>query len=224
MVTLTELVTSFTLGVVTPLTAVCVVPLYPGFVAYVANQRDGGLSVGRVGTLVAAGVLLFMTVFGVLFTTLLEVSLTKAIGVVSPVAFGVLGVASLFLLADVEIGAALPTVEPPQSEYPALSALGYGFFFGGIVIPCNPGFIGIFLSRALLFQNPVGSLSNFYAFGFGIAAPLVGLAVVSTPWQNRVVSVLTGHQSLINRATGAVMLAVSLYYLTVVFGVIPLPV
>ena len=223
MVGVSELATSFALGVATPLTAVCVVPLYPGFVAYVANQRDGGLSVGRVGALVAVGVLLFITLFGVVFTTVLEVSLTNVVGVVSPIAFGVLGLASLTLLADVDVGTALPAVDPPQSNHPVLAAVGYGFFFGGIVVPCNPGFIAIFLSRALLFRDPVGSLANFYAFGFGIAAPLVGLSVASAPWQDRIVSGLTNHRSLVNRATGAVMLTVSVYYLTVVFDVIPLP-
>ena len=224
MAGLSELATSFALGVATPLTAVCVLPLYPGFVAYVANQRDGGLLVSRVGVLVAGGVLAFMTVFGVLFTTVLELSLTNVIGVVSPIAFGLLGVASLFLLADVDLAGVLPTIEPPQTNHPIASAFGYGFFFGAIVIPCNPGFIAIFLSRALLFRDPVGSLANFYAFGTGIAAPLVALAVVSAPWQDRIVAGLTSHSSLVNRATGTLMLAVSVYYLTVVFEVVPLPV
>jgi cytochrome c-type biogenesis protein len=30
--------TSFFLGLITPLTAVCVLPLYPGFITYLANQ------------------------------------------------------------------------------------------------------------------------------------------------------------------------------------------
>lgn len=222
MVTATQLVGSFALGLATPLTAVCVLPLYPGFLAYLSNQTgEVRLPIGGLAGLVAAGVLSFMLLLGLLFTTVLEASLTNVIGVVSPVAFGLLGVASLFLLADVELGRFLPTVEPPQARHPVASAFGYGFFFGAIVVPCNPGFIAVFFARAFLFTDPVGSLAHFGAFGGGIAAPLVGLAAVSDRWQQRVLGTLTRHRSQVNRATGAVMLAVAVYYLVFVFRVVP---
>lgn len=215
---------SFALGLATPLTAVCVLPLYPGFLAYLSNRGDDvRLPIGLLGGLVAAGVLAFMLLLGLLFTTVLETSLTNVVGVVSPVAFGLLGAASLLLLADVEVGQYLPSVEPPGASHPAASAFGYGFFFGAIVIPCNPGFVAVFFARAFLFSDPVGSLLNFLAFGGGIAAPLLALAVVSDRWRSRVTGTLTAHRSLVNRATGAVMLAVSVYYLVVVFGVVPVP-
>lgn len=217
----TQLAGSFALGLATPLTAVCVLPLYPGFLAYLSNQStDGPRSTGLLATLVATGVLSFMAATGLVFTTVLETSLTAVVGVVSPVAFGVLGVASLLLLADVEVGRLLPAVTPPQSRHPLASAFGYGFFFGAIVVPCNPGFVAVFFARAFLFGDPAGSLLHFLAFGGGIAAPLVALALVSDRWQSRVLTALTRHRSLVNRATGAVMLAVAVYYLVVVFGVV----
>jgi cytochrome c-type biogenesis protein len=221
MVSTAQLASSFGLGLATPLTAVCVLPLYPSFLAYLSNQRETRLPISALAGLVAAGVLAFMLAVGLVFTTLLESSLTRVVGVVSPVAFGLLAVASLLLLADVEFQRFLPSVEPPQSTHPVASAFGYGFFFGAIVVPCNPGFVAVFFARAFLFSDPVGSLLNFLAFGSGIAAPLVALAVVSDRWQTRVVRTLTGHRTLVNRATGAVMLAVSVYYLVVVFGVGP---
>jgi cytochrome c-type biogenesis protein len=158
----------------------------------------------------------------VLFTAVIEISLTNVIGIVSPAAFGLLGLVSLLLLADVDLGAVLPAMEPPQSRHPVGSAFGYGFFFGAIVVQCNPGFIGVFFARSFPFTDPVGSLLNFLAFGGGIAAPLVALAVISDRWRSAVLSLLTGRQSLINRATGAVMLAVALYDLVYVFQVGPL--
>jgi cytochrome c-type biogenesis protein len=220
MVTAAQLGSSFALGLATPLTAVCVLPLYPSFLAYLSNQRETHLPISLLALLVAGGVLTFMLALGLVFTTLLESSLTRIIGVVSPVAFGLLGVVSLLLLADVEFTHLFPAVDPPQSTHPVASAFGYGFFFGAIVVPCNPGFIAVFFARAFLFSDPAGSLLNFLAFGAGIAAPLVGLAVVSDRWQSRVLRTLTGHQSLVNRVTGAVMLAVSVYYLVFVFGVV----
>ena len=222
MASLTALGGSFALGLATPLTAVCVLPLYPSFLAYLSNQSaERRRSISVLGTLVAAGVLSFMLALGLVFTTALESSLTNVIGVVSPIAFGLLLVGSLLLLADVEFGRLFPTVDPPQSTHPVASAFGYGFFFGAIVVPCNPGFVAVFFARAFLFSDPAGSLLNFLAFGAGIAAPLVGLAAVSDRWQSRVLGTLTGHQSVVYRVTGAVMLAVSVYYLVFVFGVGP---
>lgn len=223
MVTASQLGSSFALGLATPLTAVCVLPLYPSFLAYLSNQaEERRLSGTLLSLLVASGVISFMLVVGLLFTTVLETSLTTVVGVVSPVAFALLGLGSLLLLADIEFSKFLPTVQPPQSSHPIASAYGYGFFFGAIVVPCNPGFIAVFFARAFLFSDPAGSLLNFLAFGTGIAAPLVILATVSDRWQSRVMRTLTGNQSLINRVMGALMLAVSVYYLVFVFEVVPL--
>lgn len=223
MVTTAQLGASFALGLATPLTAVCVLPLYPSFLAYLSNQsEEARLPISYLGVLVAAGVLAFMLALGLVFTTLLESSLTTVVGVVSPVAFGLLAVGSLLLLADVEFTHLIPTMDPPQASHPVAAAFGYGFFFGAIVVPCNPGFIAVFFARAFLFSDPIGSLLHFLAFGGGIAAPLVALAIVSTRWQRRVLAALTGHRSLVNRVTGAVMLTVSVYYLVFVFGVVSL--
>jgi cytochrome c-type biogenesis protein len=217
-----QLASSFALGLATPLTAVCVLPLYPSFLAYLSNQSaERRLPISLLSVLVATGVVSFMLALGLVFTTILESSLTNVIAVVSPIAFGLLTVGSLLLLADVEFGHLFPTVEPPQASHPVASAFGYGFFFGAIVVPCNPGFIAVFFARAFLFTDPVGSLLHFLAFGGGIAAPLVVLATVSDRWQSRVMATLTGHQSLVNRVTGAIMLVVSVYYLVFVFGIVP---
>jgi cytochrome c-type biogenesis protein len=37
-----NLAASYLLGLATPLTAVCVLPLYPGFIAFLSNRRQEG--------------------------------------------------------------------------------------------------------------------------------------------------------------------------------------
>ncbi len=217
---LAEVATSFTLGLATPLSAVCVIPLYPGFLAFLANQSDDAPSIAVLGGLVAGGVILFMTAVGIVFTTLLETSLTVVVETVSPVAFGLLAILGVVLLADLHPQSRLPTVEPPQSRYPSLSALGYGAFFGAIVLPCNPGFISVFFARAFLFTDPVVSLANFGAFGVGMGTPLLAFGLVSEPWRDRVLSLLTGHRRAVDAGSGLLLLAISLYYLVVVFEVV----
>jgi cytochrome c-type biogenesis protein len=60
-----------------------------------------------------------------------------------------------------------------------LTAFLFGFFFGAIVIPCNPGFIAAFFARALLVDNVVSSMSNFLFFGIGLSFPLLVFSVIS---------------------------------------------
>jgi cytochrome c-type biogenesis protein len=214
-----EVATSFALGLATPLSAVCVVPLYPGFLAFLSNQGEAAPSVATLSAIVAGGVIAFMTVVGVVFTTLLQSSLTAVVEVVSPIAFGVLAVLGVVLIADLHPQSRLPTVEPPQTRYPSASAFAYGAFFGAIVLPCNPGFISVFFARVFLFADPVASVANFGAFGVGMAAPLLGFGIVSEPWRDRVLGALTRHRRGVNLVTGSVLLAVSAYYLVVVFAV-----
>jgi cytochrome c-type biogenesis protein len=170
--------------------------------------------------LVAVGVIGFMTAVGLVFTTLLESSLTAVIEMLSVPAFAVLAVFGVVLLADLHPQARLPTVEPPQTQYPALSALAYGAFFGAIVLPCNPGFISLFFARVFLFADPLASLANFGAFGVGMATPLLVFAVVSEPKREWVLGVLTGNRRVVNAVTGAVLLGISVYYLLFVFEVL----
>jgi len=222
----------FLLGLATPLSAVCVVPLYPGFVAYLSAQSGGstdptrtddaggsGHSPAVLGVLVLAGVLAFMLLLGLLFSTVLQASLTGVIGVVSPVAFGLLALVSVALIADLDVFARAPAVEPPQTSHPAATAVLYGFFFGAIVVPCNPGVISFALARQFLVTAPVEKLLVFFAFGLGIGTPLLALALVSEAAGRRVTRLLARHRRAINVGTGVVMLAVSLYYLTRVFDV-----
>ncbi len=217
---LSAVVTSFSLGLATPLSAVCVIPLYPGFLAFLSSQEEDAPPVAVLGILVATGVVGFMGAVGVVFTTVLGASLTGVVEVVSPVAFALLGVVGVALVVDVHPWSRLPTAEPPQTRSPSLSALAYGAFFGAVVLPCNPGFIAVFFARSFLFADPVSSLANFGAFGVGMATPLLAFAFAAEPWRNRVLGALTTHRRVVDATSGVVLVAVSLYYLLVVFEVL----
>ncbi len=224
---LTELGSAFVLGVMTPLTAVCVLPLYPGFLTFLTNQLDADAertTYALLGVTVAAGVVLFMLLVGLLFTTVLQQSLTRVVGTVSPVAFGILAVIGVLLVLDVEIGQVFPQQQVPRTGRPLVDSFGFGFFFGAIVLPCNPAFIAAFFARSLLVQSPVTNLLAFTAFGLGIGAPLFTFSLASAQWSTQVVQTLVTYRTRINRVSGIVLLAVALYYLMYVFQVIPVTV
>ncbi len=216
--TLARLVELFLLGVATPLTAACVVPLYPAFLAYLADVGEQTRSIALLGVLVVADVLSFMALVGVVFATILETSLSVVVEVVSPVAFVVLGTVRAVLVVAPSGFARLPTVEPPHSRSPTLSAFGYGFFFGAIVIPCNPGLLALFFARTpVLFDSFLESVLGFLAFGLGIGAPLLAFALLSEPYSRRVTRTLARYSAPLNRVVGVVLVVVSAYYLVVVF-------
>jgi cytochrome c-type biogenesis protein len=217
----------FWLGVATPLTAVCVLPLYPGFISYLASagvDEDGrSRSPLVLGLLVVAGVISFMAAVGFVFVTVLGTGVESGfVGRFSPWAFGILGVVGFVLAVSPSGFSRLPSVEPPHTSYPRLSAFGYGFFFGAIIIPCNPGFVGLFFARqSVLFETAAANMLGFLAFGVGIGAPLLTFAVVSEPVGRRVTTTLARYSEQINRVVGVVLVLIAVYYLVFVFTVIP---
>jgi cytochrome c-type biogenesis protein len=216
----------FWIGVVTPLTAVCVLPLYPAFISYLASAGDDGgqrRSPALLGVLVVAGVISFMAVAGYLFVVVLEIGIEGGfVGRFGPWVFAVLGMVGAVLLVDPAGFSRLPSFEPPHTERPYASAFGYGFFFGGVIIPCNPGFIGLFFARqAVLFEGAVQNMVGFLSFGLGIGAPLLAFALLSESLGRRLTRTLARYSNPINRAVGGFLLLVAGYYLTFVFAVVP---
>ena len=185
--------TAFLLGLLTPLTAVCVLPLYPGFLAYLSNRAK---QVGKTGLVllslvVVAGVITFMLLLGLLFTFILEVSLTKVIGIVSPIAFGLLGLISILLIFNVDFSRLFPKLQGPTSKNPYLEGFLFGFSFGAIIIPCNPAFIAALFVKGLTTTQAASNIIQFVVFGFGIGAPLIVLAALSSTASGKIISFLT---------------------------------
>jgi cytochrome c-type biogenesis protein len=223
MALFSEIFTSFVLGLLTPIGAVCVLPLYPGFLAYLANKlspKTEKKTFIYLGSLVVLGVITFMLLLGLVFTTFLQVSLTNVVGIVSPIAFFILAVISLLLIFDVDVGRFLPQIQSPSVKNPLLSAFAYGFFFGAIVIPCNPSFIAILFTRSLLMSNFFVNIMNFLFFGFGIGFPLLLLSLVSASRGQQLIDFLTKYKRKINLIAGIIMLSISIYYLVFVFRII----
>jgi cytochrome c-type biogenesis protein len=218
-----NIIESFILGLLTPLTAVCVLPLYPGFLSFLSSKFSPDVSkktYALFGAVISLGVIVFMLLFGLIFTTLLGDSLTKWIGIISPIAFGILGVVSLLLIFDYDFSKFIPKPKTSTEGNPLKSGFVFGFFFGAIVLPCNPGFIALFLARTTLVQDFVGSMSNFLAFGIGLSAPLLLFSLVTFEWSSKIIGFMTKYKTWINRIAGLIMLGISIYYLFFVFKIV----
>ncbi len=221
---LADLGTAFVLGLLTPLGAVCVLPLYPVFLVYLSSQlsekeanRKGIIIL--FGLVITAGVILFMLLLGLVFTTILEVSLTNIIGIISPIAFGILLIISLLLIFNVDVGRFLPRGQTPITKNPWTSAFAYGFFFGAIVVPCNPLFIAALFTRTISAVGFVENILRFLFFGIGIGFPLLVIAGISSTATDAIIGFLTRYKRIINLIAGLIMLVISVYYLVFVFRV-----
>jgi len=176
---------AFLLGLATPLGAVCVLPIYPGFLIYLSSQISGNgggrKTIFLFGVIISSGLIIFMLLLGLVFTTILEISLTSVVQIISPIAFGILLVISLVLIVtgilalvsniDIDIWRFLPKGRVPVvgNRNPWVSAFVYGFFFGAIVVPCNPGFIAILFARAVSTVDFLQNVFRFLLFGIGVA-------------------------------------------------------
>ena len=213
---------AFILGVLTPITAVCVLPLFPGFLAFLANQTklNTKYATALFGAIVALGVIVFMFLFGLIFSTLFEVSLTSVIGIITPIAMGLLLFVSILLIFNVDIARFLPKFVTPESKNPYLNAFLFGFFFAAIVIPCQPSFIAAFFARQfIVFSGFIPSMMKFLAFGIGLAAPLLLFSLISLKWNQQIMGFLARNKTVINRTTGVIMLVLVLYFLIVDFRI-----
>ena len=213
---------SFLAGLFAPLAAVCVLPLYPAFLAYLSNQvseKESKKTIMLLGLIVAFGVIFSMFLFGLIFTKFLQASLTNAIGIISPIAFGILAVVSLFLIFDFDFGRFFPKIKAPITKNPFLSSFIFGFFFGAIVLPCNPASLIVLFAISTSTVDFFTNLLNFVFFGVGMSLPLLLFAFISAQWSKTVIGFLTKNKRAINLIAGLIMLGISLYYLIFVFRI-----
>lgn len=214
------MIDAFFLGLATPLTAACALPLYPGFIAYLASQ-DGSTPAWQLALAVAAGLIAAVMTVGFVFTAVLETSLTRVVSVAGPTAHAgllALGIALLFNRTPW----ARTNVAAPSGRTPLATAFLYGSFFAVIALPCNPAFIAYFFAD-LISQTAATALSrvsSVVSFATGMAAPLFVLALIPVDAAKAGTAWLARHESWVNRVSGAILVGIALYYLIAVFNVV----
>jgi cytochrome c-type biogenesis protein len=146
--------------------------------------------------------------------------LTNAIGIVSPIAFGILGMVSLLMIFNVDFGTIFPKKTAPVTKNPYWTSFIFGFFFGVIVLPCNPASLVVLFAISTSTTSFIINLFNFIVFGIGMALPLLIFSIISAAKSEAVIGFLTTQKRKINLIAGIIMLGISLYYLIFVFRVL----
>jgi cytochrome c-type biogenesis protein len=212
-VTLDSTLTSISLGLLAT-TSPCVLPLYPGFLAYLSGGQEAlaGRTYGRyfLGFFVLAGVLTMMLALG-LFIALLSVSVGRALSVVIPLADLLIVGLGVMLLLDRNPFKRLPQIQVPLLSHPYVNAFVYGLLYGPIALPCSgPLVVGIF-ALSLTAGEAISKLGVFLWFGLGFGLPLLALSFLSGAAQHWITRQFAMRARLINLLGGLLLVGIGVY-------------
>jgi len=211
---------AFLAGLYAPVGSPCVIPLYPGFLSFLAGKNDDtvrGHSMLALGTVVVSGVIISMLAFGIIFLAGVQVPLARFLSLVSPVAFLILAGFSVILILDIDLFRWTGGLSLPRSGKPMVDAFLLGLFFGVIILPCNAAAVVALLAIGTTTSGLLAGLGSFLSFGIGMSLPLLAFAALSATRSREILAWLSRHRRIIHVVAGVVMLGVSLYYLLVVF-------
>lgn len=212
-----ELLQAFILGNTAILTNVCVLPLYPGLIAYMAgNASDqGSPGAGKwLGFLVLAGVLSLMLVVGAAIYAFQQ-SFGAILPLLLPAIYGVVILMGLLMLTGRNPFNRLATIQTPVLRNPYIGAYVYGLLLGPMTLPCiGPIIVSAFLLGAGNFAALADGLAYFLFFGLGFGWPLVVIPLLAAPFQTQLTRWTTRNYKTLTRVSGALLLAIGLFGLT----------
>jgi cytochrome c-type biogenesis protein len=206
-----EIVTAFALGSGAILTNVCLLPLYPSLIAFLAGAMPSGRGGRWIGLIVLAGILSMMLLVGALLTAL-RASFGQLLPLLLPAIYlAVIGFGAL-MLAGRNPFVRLATAQSPMLRNPYLTAYAYGLLLGPMTLPCTgPLVTAAFLRGAAGAEAFAGEMLYFVSFGLGFGWPLVLLPLVAQPVQRRAVRWLTHNHVVLTRAAGLLLIAVGTF-------------
>ncbi len=211
-----SILTSVSIGLLAT-TSPCVLPLYPGYLAYISGGQEAVKNKPArylLGFFVLAGVLVTMLVLGGIIA-LLSISVGRALAVVIPFADMIIILLGLLLLADINPFKQLPQIQVPVLKHPFANAFVYGMLYGPIALPCaGPLVVSIF---ALSLSTPQGleQLSIFLWFGIGFGLPLLLLSFLSGAAAQWITREFARRARLINVVSGLLLVGIGIYDLYV---------
>ncbi len=205
-------ITSFFFGLLATASP-CVLPLYPGFLAYLSGQPGTGS--GRnsryfLGFFVLAGVLSMMIALAGLIS-LLAIPIGRALTFMIPLADLLILLLGVLLLLDRNPFKSLPQIQVPVFRSPFVNAYLYGLLYGPIALPCSGPFIVSIFALSFTAGEVFSRLWIFLAFGLGFGVPLLILSLLSGVLQRQLTILFARHSRLINVVGGLLLIAVAVY-------------
>ncbi len=210
---------AFLLGNAAILGNVCMLPLYPGLLALLADRSAEGKPQRWVGALVLAGILVVMTAIGAGLHALNSTA-SDVLPYVLPVLYGVVIVLGVLMIAGKNPFAKVSGGSVPILKSSSGTAFVYGMMLGPLTLPCTgPLIISAFVLGGVGGNGALAeSLAYFTAFGIGFGWPLVLLPLAAAPFQRRFTRSLAQHHQRIGVLSGVLLILVAAVGLWADFG------
>ena len=202
-----ELLTAFSLGIISTSNP-CAIPLYPGFLAYLAGGHRRELK-ALLGVAVAAGVISSMLLIGLLFN-LLAISIGRLLVVATPIVAVIIALLGILMIVDRNPFSRVVLPLQPSLRNPYARAYAYGLLYGPVAVPCIAPLLFSITATSLL----VGEASRvlfFVVFGFGLALPLFVIAALTDAFAKSYVSIVVRYHRPLMVSGGLVLIAISAY-------------
>lgn len=206
------ILTSLSIGLLAT-TSPCVLPLYPGFLAYLSGGQDklqNKYARYLLGFFVLAGVLTMMLALGAVIA-LLSISIGKALAYVIPIADLIIILFGILLLLNINPFKKLPQIQAPLLSHPFANAFLYGLLYGPIALPCSGPLVVSIFALSLTVADALGKLTVFLWFGLGFGFPLLLLSLISGVAQRWITRQFALHARLINVVSGLLLLGIGIY-------------
>jgi len=206
-----EAITALSVGLLASMSP-CVLPLYPGFLAYLSGGQLATASRRRyfLGFFVLAGVLSMMLVLGALIA-LLSISVGAALRWVVPISDVIIVGLGVLLIFNINPFKTLPQIRVPLLRHPFANAYVYGLLYGPLTLPCaGPLVVSIFV-LSLSAGDAVNRLSVFLWFGLGFGLPLLILSLLAGGSQRQLTQLLARHTRAINLIAGVLLVGIGIY-------------
>lgn len=216
---MSELIQAFLLGNSAILTNACMLPLYPGMIAFLSgnsqNQRSQKAS-AWLGFMVLGGILSMMIAIGFILFWVSK-SFSAILPFLLPLIYGVVILLGVMLLRGYNPFARLAAVQSPIMSNPYATAYLYGLMFGPMTLPCTGPIIttafllSIERSGALSLGELASRLLYFLVFGLGFGWPLLLLPLLASPAQRHFIKWMTHHHELLNKISGLLLIGIGLF-------------
>ena len=205
-------VTSLLLGLLTT-TSPCILPLYPGFLAYLSGQNEMGRQKYFLGLFVLAGVLSMMLALGGLIA-LLAIPVGSVLVYILPLANFLILILGILLLLNHNPFKSLPQIQMPALRHPFSNAYIYGLLYGPIALPCSGPMVVSIFALSFTVGEAFSQLWVFLWFGLGLGIPLLILSFLSATLQRQLTVLFTRYSRIVNFTAGLLLVGVAIYDLS----------
>jgi cytochrome c-type biogenesis protein len=211
---LESLIQQFVLGNAAILSNVCMLPLYPGLIAFLAGSTTEGepkRAAAWLGVLVLMGVLTLMIGLGALLYAL-KSEFSAVLPALLPLTYLIVILLGIAMLLGFNPFTRLARARSPVLRSPYLTAYLYGVLLAPTTLPCTgPIVISAFVLGVGNVSDLLTELLSVVSFGLGFGWPLVVLPLLAAPIQRRFTKWLAENHALIARLSGGLLIALGVF-------------